>query len=311
MNPNGPQPSDGGYDGSAGSYGGIAALLGGFYDTTVQSQTARKNTEKTIEAQRYEAEKAYQRQVEMWHMQNAYNSPEQQMKRFGAAGLNPNLIYGQGSSGNANRAPEYQAPNLQYRYEAPAYGAAVNSLLPTLMGVGTWMQNMRLSETQIREKETGMDKTNQMIDYLSSMNPRLIDQMDNKLSLYPYQMSMQREGAQKAQIGIADMLEEFQYKWGQPLKGLEFGEYESSYRPGGRKGTELLKLIAEQRLAKNKADWSDYGITDPQNMYSILLRGVMGLTGKMLGGQRTVGKEPFKQKWTPPPINRRRRGFQR
>lgn len=37
-----------------------------------------------------------------WNLENQYNSPEQQMQRYLAAGLNPNLIYGAGaSSGNA------------------------------------------------------------------------------------------------------------------------------------------------------------------------------------------------------------------
>jgi len=36
-----------------------------------------------------------------WQMQNEYNSPAAQMARFEAAGLNKNLIYGKGDSGNA------------------------------------------------------------------------------------------------------------------------------------------------------------------------------------------------------------------
>ena len=32
-----------------------------------------------------------------WNMQNAYNSPEQQMQRLRDAGLNPNLVYGNGA----------------------------------------------------------------------------------------------------------------------------------------------------------------------------------------------------------------------
>jgi len=40
--------------------------------------------------------------LEFWAMQNEYNSPQQQMQRFKDAGLNPNLIYGQGSAGNAS-----------------------------------------------------------------------------------------------------------------------------------------------------------------------------------------------------------------
>ena len=44
---------------------------------------------------------AYQRQVQMWNMQNRYSSPAAQMQRYVAAGLNPNLIYGQPQAGNS------------------------------------------------------------------------------------------------------------------------------------------------------------------------------------------------------------------
>lgn len=47
----------------------------------------------------------------MWNMQNAYNLPEAQMQRFKDAGLNPNLIYGQGNSGNAD-APKPWTPSV-------------------------------------------------------------------------------------------------------------------------------------------------------------------------------------------------------
>lgn len=53
--------------------------------------------------------------IDMWKMQAEYNSPQAQMQRFSEAGLNPNLIYGQGSNGNMSSAPEQvvpQAPEL-------------------------------------------------------------------------------------------------------------------------------------------------------------------------------------------------------
>lgn len=37
----------------------------------------------------------------MWNLNNEYNSPAAQMQRYSDAGLNPNLVYGQGSNGNA------------------------------------------------------------------------------------------------------------------------------------------------------------------------------------------------------------------
>lgn len=58
------------------------------------------------------ADTAYQRDLDMWNRQNAYNSLSEQVERLKAAGLNPNLIYGNGSAsvGNASDSPSYNAP---------------------------------------------------------------------------------------------------------------------------------------------------------------------------------------------------------
>jgi len=69
-------------------------------------------------ANRQEADKARAYNKQMWEAQNLYNSPEQQMARLKAAGLNPNLVYGKGAGGNAAGpaspvgAPKMGAPNL-------------------------------------------------------------------------------------------------------------------------------------------------------------------------------------------------------
>lgn len=46
--------------------------------------------------------------LEMWNRANEYNSPQMQMARFKEAGLNPHLIYGKGTAGNATpmRSPD-------------------------------------------------------------------------------------------------------------------------------------------------------------------------------------------------------------
>lgn len=66
----------------------------------------------------------YKRQTDFWNMQNQYNNPSHQVERLVAAGLNPNLIYGSGSSsaaGNASGSVSPQMPNLQpYRFDALA-----------------------------------------------------------------------------------------------------------------------------------------------------------------------------------------------
>lgn len=83
-------------------------------------------------------ERMYQRQFDdnlrLWHLQNEYNSPFEQMKRFQEAGLNPALVYGQsasGASGNAQlgKGASYGNPSTG----VPTYGSVLSEAIPTLM----------------------------------------------------------------------------------------------------------------------------------------------------------------------------------
>lgn len=60
-----------------------------------------------------EAEKAWYRDQMAWAMQNEYNTPSAQVARYLAAGLNPNLIYQQGDSGNASDRFKYEPARYQ------------------------------------------------------------------------------------------------------------------------------------------------------------------------------------------------------
>lgn len=201
--PQGGTGTSGGGGGDAYGIGAAIATAGALYDSAQNRELSRENTNKGIAANRAAAELAYQRSVEMWNLQNAYNSPAAQMERFKAAGLNPHLIYGQGNSGNAGTPPAYQPPHYQYRYESGNFGAALGGLLPMLMSVGSWMQQMKASEVDIEAKRVGMrrsemsmeemaqaiafarelqpgkvrgqelsaEKARQLMDYLSEANP--------------------------------------------------------------------------------------------------------------------------------------------
>lgn len=55
----------------------------------------------------------YEKDLEMWNRQNAYNTPAAQMQRYAAAGINPNTVVSQGSNGNASSAPSFEAPEIK------------------------------------------------------------------------------------------------------------------------------------------------------------------------------------------------------
>lgn len=54
-----------------------------------------------------------------WHMQNAYNDPSAQMKRLDDAGLNPNLVYGNGAAAQTAQSAPRQSDTSQPNYETP------------------------------------------------------------------------------------------------------------------------------------------------------------------------------------------------
>jgi hypothetical protein len=81
------------------------------------------STGTTNRANRRHAEKMMQWEVnanrQNWQLQNEYNHPKQQMQRLKEAGLNPNLVYGNGAvatggqiSSASGRSPQGQAPQF-------------------------------------------------------------------------------------------------------------------------------------------------------------------------------------------------------
>lgn len=90
--------------------GGVSGAIGvgqdylqSQYNLAQQKELAQWNAEQ----QQKLNDRSYQQDIDFWNMQNQYNSPEEQMKRYEAAGLNKNLIYGQSntSSGSVSSTP--------------------------------------------------------------------------------------------------------------------------------------------------------------------------------------------------------------
>lgn len=105
---------------------GVGSLFGGLGSSAMNNKAVQDTNKTNMEIAKYQAqwqqqenEKAYQRSLNMWNLQNEYNSPTQQMARIRAAGLNPNLVYGNGVTGNsAGSASQYEpakfnAPTMQ------------------------------------------------------------------------------------------------------------------------------------------------------------------------------------------------------
>lgn len=136
--------------------GASAALpiVGPLIQGALDAKTARENTDRTIAANMELAKYGYSQELEQWNRANAYNTPESQMARLKAAGLNPNLVYGNGSAtGNTTPAssPRYSAPTVQYQYRNPLNVVSMLSMY----------QDMALKNAQIDNVKAQTDAVNQ------------------------------------------------------------------------------------------------------------------------------------------------------
>ena len=114
-------------------FGGMAgAAIGGLFDIA-SSALNNKYAQQQMQLQN-------QMNIEQWNRENQYNSPTAQMQRLSAAGLNPNLVYGNGATTLSASSPKLEAAQKK----APDLGQyavmAVNAML-------------KQKELDIREKE--------------------------------------------------------------------------------------------------------------------------------------------------------------
>lgn len=95
-----------GGSGLGSALGGIASGIGSLFGIG----RGRRQNKRNIQNMKMQ----YKLDKNMFDYQNAYNTPAQQMQRLKSAGLNPALMYGQGTTGNASGYPQTK-PLPQYQ----------------------------------------------------------------------------------------------------------------------------------------------------------------------------------------------------
>ena len=114
-----------------------SAVSGGF---GIIGQLVNYGLQKKLAAQQNEYN------LQMWNLQNEYNSPQAQMQRLEDAGLNKALMYGQGSTGNAGNAPQMVTP------EAPQIDKHLAELAHAfnIEGIKTAIANRKKAQAEAR-----------------------------------------------------------------------------------------------------------------------------------------------------------------
>lgn len=160
--------------GSAGSIGG--SLISNSGSRKSQKRANKYNVE-MYNRQRADAvadrDLSRQWSLDDWNMENEYNSPASQMMRYKDAGLNPNLIYGEGVAASSGQASEPRATETRSSQQGNAQAARYNMDF----GMQQFAQNMLMhSQAKKLDAETDSirattEKTGVETDTLRTMLP--------------------------------------------------------------------------------------------------------------------------------------------
>ena len=201
---------------------GISAV-GNFFGNLFGGNQQLKATREYNQAQKELAEYQNEWNLEMWNKQNDYNSPIAQMQRYQDAGLNPNLIYSQGSPGNASSPPSAATPDYQLEdrsYRGRAISEAVNNAVNTyaqsiqnqkikreisfmdtqadavsaqtektlIESIGLEQDNlMKMIHAEWLPREKKLDYLNQWQDLQNRKTRNMIDQLDYQFNLRTFE----------------------------------------------------------------------------------------------------------------------------
>jgi len=152
---------------------------------------------------------------------------------------------------------------------------------------------------RINRGETDTERSRQMIEYLEQANPGLLKQLENRLSLFPYQKDASSYQANIARTRLFDLEQDFRYKYGQSL----FNQMGSAWEPqsgkfaeiGGVKRLQYLQEVSKTKLLDAKSSWTDFSVTDPQALMQLVMQGVMGLAGQTL--RLSTHRSPGRKVW--------------
>lgn len=216
--------------------------------------TSRRNVDKTIRANKELAEYGYSKDLEMWNRGNEFNSPESQMKRLTDAGLNPNMIYGSGSSvGNTSgQLPKYNAPTVKYEYEPPDL-LSVLSAYQDMNVKSAQADNIR-AQTKATEENTalmgdrGLLIRTQQSHEATKAGTSAIEQEQLK-RLQPYQLESVKQGTRMKELEIGQMPDRsalLKMQFAQGELDRVFKEYRNYFAKMGVTSSDhmLVRLIA-------------------------------------------------------------------
>lgn len=169
---------------------GIGGLLGNLVTGASQQETNKTNLKiaRETNAANYR----------LWQENNLYNTPAAQMSRLRAAGLNPNMVYGQISSGNSSSPATAQGAVMKAaKFGDFGTSAAVMSYLQGQMQKST----ISLQDTQSDKNKAETNKTN--VESLNLQKDGLLKDITYYQKLFDYFKSNDLYPLERKQLEVS------------------------------------------------------------------------------------------------------------
>jgi len=274
-------------DGSGGGSGELGSILGALAMAYGVYQGSR-NQDKQNAANRQLAQEEFERNKEMWALQNEYNSPKSQMERFGAAGLNPNLIYGQGNAGNAVSAPRYTAPTQSFAFNPAQQIMQAIPMYQEFELRSANIDNVKAQTENIRSRTVNEALRNVLLDVQG--RTKEFD-LDTKDMLRPYQLSVAEKASESSGIKLKQEWERLALlKQTQQMNLLRSQAMEKGLTLSD---IQMEKNQAEILFMKYRNDWMKLGVTTADNpllrIFTRMLNG-SGYGGQAMEWLQNLGK---------------------
>lgn len=140
-----------------------------------------KNVDKSLAAQQQENEATREYEREMWTANNAYNSPMQQKARLEAAGLNADMMYGQGGVSNTSPAPPHSVAPMDW--SSLANKRTVGDAIMQGLAIQQARANVHKTEAEARSAGVEADALEMYGLETSELNKEFIREQLNKVKV--------------------------------------------------------------------------------------------------------------------------------
>lgn len=147
---------------------GIDSLTGG------PEHRARKQARYQQDLNEQSAIAAFEREKEMWQLQNDYDLPIRQLERYGQAGINPNAVFGQTSAVGSSPTSQPQASPVDYN------GSVISQYQKSAMFMQYIRQlaEVRLLNSQSKNVEADTNTKNAQLPWIDRLNAVEVNRLD-------------------------------------------------------------------------------------------------------------------------------------